>query len=222
MCYCSVFTIFFLVFILIHLRIPKMNHPGLSRKSSGMRINGQTMIILLINSEYVRREAKGWSIEGHSSSLPVCISEKMLKETDSCLSDLHYLPHIHHKANAWHSTAHSYEHGLGDWFWTLSCNSGVTWGKSPNPSGISFLAYKIEMRGTWLVQSVKHLTLDFSSSHDLRVMRMRVVRWSPTPSVEPAQDSPSPSASRKSTWEACFEKANKITGIGSQYTLNIK
>ena len=41
-------------------------------------------------------------------------------------------------------------------------------------------------KGTWVAQSDKYLTLDFSSGHDIRVMRL-----SPTPSgsmlgVEPA------------------------------------
>ena len=40
---------------------------------------------------------------------------------------------------------------------------------------------KAYLRGTWMAQSVKYLTLDLSSDHDLRV-----VRSSPTLGTEPA------------------------------------
>ena len=42
--------------------------------------------------------------------------------------------------------------------------------------------------GTWVAQSVKHLTLDFSPGHDLRVCEFK-----PHLSAEPAWDSLSPS-----------------------------
>ena len=31
---------------------------------------------------------------------------------------------------------------------------------------------KYQLRGTWVAQFVKHLTLNFGSGHDLRVMRL--------------------------------------------------
>ena len=40
-------------------------------------------------------------------------------------------------------------------------------------------------KGTWVTQSGKHPTLDFSSSHDLRVMSSRPALGS-VPGVEPA------------------------------------
>lgn len=110
-----------------------MNHPGFSRKSSGVRINGRTMIILFINSEYRRQKAKGLGRESHSPFFPICISEKMLKNGTeapaSCLSDLHFnLSCVQHNENVGCGIAPSCEHGLRDGFRTLSCNSGVTWG----------------------------------------------------------------------------------------------
>ena len=48
--------------------------------------------------------------------------------------------------------------------------------------------YKIFLKGSWVAQSVEHLTYDFGSGHDLRV-----VGWNPvssfTLSREPAEDS---------------------------------
>ena len=38
-------------------------------------------------------------------------------------------------------------------------------------NGNGYLYLKEGWRGTWVAQSVKHLTLDFSSGHDLRVVR---------------------------------------------------
>ena len=48
--------------------------------------------------------------------------------------------------------------------------------------------FKGEMRGTWVVQLAKHLTLDFGSGHDLRVMRSSPKSGS-TFSMESAWDS---------------------------------
>ena len=49
----------------------------------------------------------------------------------------------------------------------------------------------VRYRGTWVDQSVKHPTLDFSLGHDLRVMRSSPTSGS-TLGMEPAQDSSSP------------------------------
>ena len=46
----------------------------------------------------------------------------------------------------------------------------------------------IYLGGTWVAQSVKHLTLDFSSSHDLTVRGMEPGIWLCADSVEPAWD----------------------------------
>ena len=44
-------------------------------------------------------------------------------------------------------------------------------------------------RGTWVAQSVKHLTLDFSSGHDLPVRGFKPCIRLHADSVEPALDS---------------------------------
>lgn len=98
-----------------------------------------------------RQKAKGWGMESRSLFFPICISEKMLKNgteaPTSSLSDLHLnLTCVQQKEIMGCSPVHSYEHGLRDGFCALSCNRGVTWSKSPNLSGISFLIYKMEMR----------------------------------------------------------------------------
>ena len=49
--------------------------------------------------------------------------------------------------------------------------------------------------GAWVAQSVKHLTLDFSSSHDLMVHEIEPCAGLHTDSTEPAWDSTSPSLS---------------------------
>jgi len=67
----------------------------------------------------------------------------------------------------------------------ISCSFGA-WGKSPNLSGITFLTYKMEMRGsTWVVQSGKRPTLDLGSGHDLRVVTSSPASGS-TLGVQPA------------------------------------
>ena len=50
-------------------------------------------------------------------------------------------------------------------------------------------------RGIWVAQSVKRLTLDFNSGHDLTVCRFKPHIRLCTDSVEPAWDSLSPSLS---------------------------
>ena len=45
------------------------------------------------------------------------------------------------------------------------------------------------MRDAWVAQSVKHLTLDFSSDHDLTVAEFRPLIGLYTDSVEPSWDS---------------------------------
>ena len=54
---------------------------------------------------------------------------------------------------------------------------------------------KTNLRRAWVVQLVKHMTLDFSSGHDLTVYETRphVRLWAD--SAEPAWDSLSPSVS---------------------------
>lgn len=46
---------------------------------------------------------------------------------------------------------------------------------------------RLRVRGTWVAQSVKHLTLGFSSGHDLRVVRLNLESGSAL-DMEPAQD----------------------------------
>ena len=45
------------------------------------------------------------------------------------------------------------------------------------------------MRGAWVTQSVKHLTLDFDSGHDLTVYELEPCIGLRTNRVEPAWDS---------------------------------
>lgn len=44
---------------------------------------------------------------------------------------------------------------------------------------------KNEVEGAWVSQSVKHPTLDFSSGHDLRIVRSSPV-WHSVLDIEPA------------------------------------
>ena len=52
--------------------------------------------------------------------------------------------------------------------------------------------FKINPMRAWVVQLVKHPTLDFGSGHDLRVVRL-IPKSDSMLSVEPAADSLSPS-----------------------------
>ena len=58
-----------------------------------------------------------------------------------------------------------------------------------------FSLSKINIWGTWVAQSIKHLTPGFSSGHDLRVHGPKPHTGLCTDSVEPAWDSLSPSPS---------------------------
>ena len=49
-----------------------------------------------------------------------------------------------------------------------------------------------QLRGTWVAQSVKHLTRDFGSGHDLLILGIQPRVRLHTHSMEPAWDSPSP------------------------------
>ena len=62
-------------------------------------------------------------------------------------------------------------------------------------SGILLSHKKNEILGAWVAQSVKHLTLDLGSGHDLAVHKIRPRVWLYAASAEPAWDSlsvPSP------------------------------
>ena len=52
---------------------------------------------------------------------------------------------------------------------------------------------KVKNRGSWVAQSVKHPTLDFSSGHDLTVCDFKSHVMLCTNGVEPASDPLSPS-----------------------------
>ena len=58
-------------------------------------------------------------------------------------------------------------------------------------------SFKITVQswGTWVAQSVKHLTSDFGSGHDLTIRGIELHVGLCTDSVEPAWDSLSPSLS---------------------------
>lgn len=75
-------SLFFLVFILIHLRIPGMNHPGSSRKLYEMRITcpGNPDLFLLINSEYLRQKAKERGMQDHSLFFSAYIYKEKIKD----------------------------------------------------------------------------------------------------------------------------------------------
>ena len=60
------------------------------------------------------------------------------------------------------------------------------------------LKHKRGCQGAWVAQSVKHLTPDFSSGHDLMVCEFKPQIGFCADSVEPAWDSPSPSLSAPS------------------------
>ena len=48
---------------------------------------------------------------------------------------------------------------------------------------------KMKFWGAWVAQSIKHLTLDFSSGHDLVVRVFKPLVWLHTDGAEPAWDS---------------------------------
>ena len=52
-------------------------------------------------------------------------------------------------------------------------------------------------RGTWVAQSVEHLTFDFGSGHDLVVHEFEPCVGLRPDSAEPAWDSPPPSLAQK-------------------------
>ena len=54
---------------------------------------------------------------------------------------------------------------------------------------------RMNYRGTWVAQSLKHLTLDLSSGLDFAVREMNPCIGLCADSMEPAWDSPSPSLS---------------------------
>ena len=54
---------------------------------------------------------------------------------------------------------------------------------------------KIDSRGTWVAQLVKQLALDFSSSHDLMILKLEPHVELCTDNMEPTWDSLSPSLS---------------------------
>ena len=48
----------------------------------------------------------------------------------------------------------------------------ITFYQKLRPQHVIKIAIKTHKRGTWVAQSVEHLTLDFSSGHDPRVVRL--------------------------------------------------
>ena len=73
------------------------------------------------------------------------------------------------------------------------------------------ISYKV-LRGAWVAQLVKHLTLDFSSDHDLTVHEFQPHVGLLTDSMEPAWDSLSPALSAPSLLPVSL-KINKLKKI---------
>ena len=65
------------------------------------------------------------------------------------------------------------------------------------------------MRGTWVAQLVKHLTLGFDSGHDLTVQEWKPCIGLCANSVDPAWDSLSPSAPHTACALSVFLSQNK-------------
>lgn len=124
------------------------NDPGFSRKSSRVRINGQTIIIIFINSE-----TKGKRI-GHRESLivlPHLYFWENVKEWDRSPNLIpEWSPLKSHLCPAQGNHGVQPSTQLRTWTQRRVLRSvmyrGETWSKSPNLSGISFLIYKMEMR----------------------------------------------------------------------------
>ena len=68
-------------------------------------------------------------------------------------------------------------------------------GIAPDPGAVENQAHALYRKvtwGTWVAQSVKHSTLDFSSGHHLTVREFKPCSGPCADSVEPASDSLSP------------------------------
>ena len=65
----------------------------------------------------------------------------------------------------------------------------------PSTTISQLLSLKINLRGTWVAESIKHLTLHFGTGHDLMVCGFEPCIGLCADSVEPAWDSLSPTLS---------------------------